>query len=90
MRDVTDLVRQSLLDEAQGNLTVAFELACERYAREILFAEQIERDRDAWRKGASLAFLRMKAEPGAGKIDDVPTPITDDWIATGREARTVR
>lgn len=86
MRDVTDLVRQSLLDEAQGNLTVAFELACERYAREILFAEQIERDRDAWRKGASWAYRRMTKPAEPKPVDDVPNPITDDWIATGREA----
>ena len=86
MRDVTDLVRQSLLDEAQGNISVAFEMACKRLSIEFFHSEELEAEVAQWRRGASLAFLRRKAEPTTGPVDDVPNPITDDWVQTGREA----
>lgn len=86
MRDVTDLVRQSLLDEFHGNISAAFEEACRRYANEIMFSDRCEKERDEWRKGASWAYLRLTKPAEPKPVDDVPTPITDDWIATGKEA----
>jgi hypothetical protein len=87
MRDVTDLVRQSLLDEHHGNIPAAFEDACRRLAIDFLRIEELEAELAEWRKGASLAFLRRKQKAAEPKpVDDVPNPITDCWITTGREA----
>lgn len=86
MRDVSDMIRQSLLDEAHGNIGLAFEMACKRLSVEFFHAEELEAEVAQWRRGASLAFLRRKAEPTTGPVDDVPNPITDDWLTTGREA----
>lgn len=85
MRDVTDLVRQCLLDEFHGNINAAFEEACRRLSIEYTHADQLEAEVAQWRRGASPAFLRRKAEPTSGPVDDVPNPITDCWIETGRE-----
>lgn len=86
MPDALTLIRQTILDEAQGNLSIAFDMACHRLAHEYTHADQLEAEVAQWRKGASLAYLRMKAEPRAGKIDDVPSDAChDDWIATGKE-----
>lgn len=86
MRDVSDLIRQSILDETGGNIAAAFEEACRRLSIEFLHAEGLEAEVAKWRRGASLAFLRRKAALTTGPVDDVPNPITDCWISTGREA----
>lgn len=37
--------------------------------------------------GTSPGFLRWPPDgPSEGRIDDVPNPITDDWIRTGIDA----
>ena len=66
------LIYQTLLDEAHGNVSTAFELACARLATAI--------------PGTSWAFLYRMNPKTEGKIDDVPTPITDEWIRTGIDA----
>jgi hypothetical protein len=86
LRDVSDLIRQNLLDEFHGNIPTAFEDACRRLALDWLRIDELEAEVAQWRKGASLAFLRRKAEPTSGPVDDVPNPITDCWITTGKEA----
>ena len=86
MRDVTDLVRQSLLDEFHGNINAAFDEACRRYANEILFSDRAVKERDEWRKGASWAYLRLQKAAEPKPLDVPPDPITDCWIETGREA----
>lgn len=86
MRDPVETIYQVLLDEAGGNLSIALRMAAGRLAYEYEHAEKLEVEVAQWRRGASLAFLRRKAALTTGPVDDVPTPITDDWIATGREA----
>ncbi len=78
MRDVTDLVRQSLLDEHHGNIPAAFEDACRRMAVDFLRVEQLEAEVAQWRRGASLAYLRRKQASGPhAPIDVPPNPVVD-------------
>lgn len=86
MRDVHDLIRQQLLDEFHGNIPAAFDDACRRMAIDFLRVEELEAEVAQWRRGASLAFLRRKAALTTGPVDDVPNPITDEWVTTGRES----
>ena len=66
------LIHQTLLDEAHGNVSTAFEIACARLATSI--------------HGTSWAFLYRMNPATEGRIDDVPNPVDDNWISTGREA----
>ena len=66
------LIHQTLLDEAHGNYRVAFELAVARLSTSM--------------RGTSWAFLYRMSPATEGKIDDVPTPIDDEWIRTGIDA----
>lgn len=78
MRDVTDLIRQTILDEMQGNISAAFEEACRRLSIEYAHADQLEAEVAQWRRGASLAFLRRKQAAGPHPPIDVPAnPIVD-------------
>lgn len=69
-------IRAALLPEHDGNLEAAFSDLCERFANLALELNRADRLR-------SYAYAR-EALPVAGKIDDVPAPITDDWIRTGQ------
>ena len=65
-------VAQSLLDEHHGNYRTAFYDLCGRFV--------------AVAHGVSSGFMRWpNSEPPSTKIDDVPNPICDTWIKTGRE-----
>lgn len=78
MRDVRDLIRQSLLDEHHGNIPAAFEDACRRLAIDFLRIEELEAEVGQWRRGASLAYLRrLKAAGPSTPIDVPPNPIVD-------------
>jgi len=71
-RHVTQkLIHDTLLDEAHGNVSTAFELACARLSTAI--------------PGVSWAMLRRMNPATEGRIDDVPNPISDEWISTARE-----
>lgn len=71
-------IRQTLLDEANGNIHAAFEDALDRLLLEYLHADKLER-------GVSPGYLRA-APPTTGVIDDSPTKaLHDDWITTGKE-----
>ncbi len=71
-------IRQTLLDDAQGNLQAAFEAALDRLLLEFLHADRLER-------GVSPGYLRA-APPTTGKLDDTPTAaLRDDWLTTGKE-----
>ena len=69
-------VRAELLPLHDGNVEAAFADLCERFAQ---IAVQLDRS-DRLR---SYAYAR-EMPPQSGVIDDVPEPITDDWIATGK------
>jgi hypothetical protein len=75
---------QSLLDEyrtpeaALRQLSDRFVVECER-------TEQLETQVEQLNRLRSWAYSR-EAAPVSGKIDDVPNPITDEWVATAREA----
>lgn len=71
-------VRAALLPVHDGNIEAAFNDLCERFANLALELDRADRLR-------SYAYAR-EAPPVAGKIDDVPAPITDDWIMTGQGA----
>lgn len=64
------IIAQSLLSEHHGNVAAAFADACARLSL-------------AYR-GISWAYMRRMAEPTTGAIDDVPQPIDDMWIKTGK------
>ena len=66
------LIYQTLLDEAHGNVSTAFELACARLATAL--------------PGVSWALLRRMSPATEGRLDDVPNPVDDSWIQTGKEA----
>ena len=68
-------VRAAILPAHDGNLEAAFNDLCERFANLALELDRADRMR-------SYAFAR-EGVPVTGKIDDVPEPITDDWIKTG-------
>lgn len=71
-------VRFSLMKEHEGNLEAAFNDLCARYAKLSILLDRSERL-------ASFAYGRVMRPHSSGKIDDVPNPITDDWIATAKE-----
>lgn len=81
MTNLGGMVRAEILPLHDGNLEAAFNDLCERFA-----AISIELDRaDRLR---SYAFAR-EVPTNTGVIDDVPSPVTDDWIQTGKEASDV-
>lgn len=71
-------VRAELLPLHDGDIDAAFADLCERFASLSVQLERADRLR-------SYAYAR-EGLPTAGKIDDVPKPITDDWIKTGQGA----
>lgn len=71
-------VRAELLPLHDGNVEQAFADLCERFASLSLQLDRADRLR-------SYAYAR-EMPPQAGVIDDVPEPITDDWIKTGQGA----
>lgn len=71
-------VRFNLMKEHDGNIEAAFNDLCARYATLCFLLERSE-------KLASFAYGRVMRPHSSGKIDDVPNPITDDWIATAKE-----
>jgi len=71
-------VRAELLPLHDGNVEKAFADLCERFANLSVLLERSDRLR-------SYAYAR-EMPPKAGVIDDVPEPITDDWIKTGQGA----
>jgi hypothetical protein len=75
------VVRAELLPLHDGNLEAAFNDLCERFAVVSLELDRADRLR-------SYAFARELAAK-SGVIDDVPNPVTDDWIQTGKEASDV-
>jgi hypothetical protein len=75
------LVRAELLPLHDGDLEAAFQDLCERFA--VLSVELDRADRLR-----SYAFARELAA-NTGIIDDVPNPVTDDWIQTGKEHENV-
>lgn len=77
MTKVSDILVQALLDEFHGNTLAALHQLADRFVAECELNEYV-------RRGASPGFMRM-APATTGKIDDVPTPIDDSWIRTGRE-----
>jgi hypothetical protein len=75
------VVRAELLPLHDGNLEAAFQDLCERFA--VLSVELDRSDRLR-----SYAFAR-EVPKSTGIIDDVPSPVTDDWIQTGKEGEDV-
>jgi hypothetical protein len=69
MTDAYETIRQTLLDEHGGHIGRAFEDACRRLVVEYAHAEKIDGELAAWKRGASLAFLRSQ-----GKPNREPTP----------------
>lgn len=71
-------VRAELLPQHDGNFETAFNDLANRFAVLALELDRADRLR-------SYAYARQMP-PKAGVIDDVPQPITDDWIKTGQGA----
>lgn len=71
-------VRAELLPLHDGDFQKAFFDLCDRFA---VLAHELDRA-DRLR---SYAYAR-EMPPSYGTIDDVPQPITDDWIKTGQGA----
>lgn len=71
-------VRAELLPLHDGNLEAAFADLCDRFAGLAMELDRSDRLR-------SYAYAR-EMPPKGGVIDDVPQPITDDWIKTGQGA----
>ncbi len=69
-------VRAELLPLHDGNVEQAFADLCERFASLSVQLERADRLR-------SYAYAR-EMPPTGGVIDDVPEPITDEWIKTGQ------
>ncbi len=71
-RDV-ELVYQTALSDNHGNPDMALRDLAYRFVHVM--------------RGVSPGFLRWPPDgPSEGRIDDVPNPITDDWIRTGIDA----
>jgi len=64
-------VFQTMLDEHRGNA----ERALWDLSHRFVVAE----------RGTSWALLRRMNPATEGRIDDVPNPISDEWISTARE-----
>ena len=71
-------VRAELLPLHDGDVSAAFADLCERFASLAVQLDRADRLR-------SYAYAR-EMPPQAGVIDDVPEPITDEWIKTGQGA----
>lgn len=69
-------VRAEIMPLHDGNLEAAFADLCDRFASLSLQLDRADRLR-------SFAYAR-EMPIAEGPIDDVPAPITDDWIATGK------
>lgn len=63
MTDAYETIRQTLLDEHGGHMGRAFEDACRRLVVEYAHAEKLDGELTAWKRGASLAFLRSQGKP---------------------------
>lgn len=81
MTNLGGMVRAEILPLHDGDFESAFNDLCERFAVISLELERSDRLR-------SYAFAR-EMPSSTGIIDDVPTPVTDDWIQTGKEASDV-
>lgn len=81
MTNLGGMVRAEILPLHDGNFEAAFNDLCERFAKICLELDRSDRLR-------SYAFAREMPSI-TGIIDDVPTPVTDDWIQTGKEASDV-
>lgn len=86
MTDGGKLVSQSLLDEHGNNLAAAFADLSARYERLSFEIHILELKLAASDKKRSWAYSRELAPPTTGVRDDVPNPIDDGWVRTGREA----
>ena len=73
------IVSQSLLDEHGGNINAAYADLSERFSRIAQLLDAADRKR-------SYAYSRELAPPTVGTIDDVPNPISDEWVRTGVDA----
>ncbi len=73
------LVYQALLSEHEGRVDHALQDLSDRFAR-------IAIDLDAADRKRSYAYSRELAPPTTGRLDDVPNPIGDEWLATGIDA----
>lgn len=70
--DIEHVVQQ-LLQDHQGDFRAAFYDLAHRFVAVV--------------HGTSPGFLRWPPDgPSDNRIDDVPNPITDDWIRTGVDA----
>lgn len=77
-----DVIRQCVLDECQGNLGMAFEGCLDLLLLERAYSERQAAEVAAWRRGATLGYMRLKAGT-VGSIDDVPdASLHDDWLKT--------
>ena len=83
IQDTASRLRQSCLDEAQGDVRLAYDIAVERWAAAEVECDALIREHAKTEKLRSWAYARELA-PKPGKPDDVPNPITDEWIHTGR------
>ena len=79
MTDAGRIVYQTMLSEHEGRTDHALQDLAERFAR-------IAIDLDAADRKRSYAYSRELAPPTVGVIDDVPNPISDEWVRTGVDA----
>jgi len=73
------LVYQTLLSEHEGRTDHALQDLSDRFARISIELHEADRKR-------SYAYSRELAPPTTGVLDDVPNPISDEWVRTGIDA----
>ena len=79
MTDAGRIVYQTMLSEHEGRTDHALQDLAERFARLSIELHEADRKR-------SYAYSRELAPPTTGRLDDVPNPIGDEWLATGIDA----
>jgi len=79
MTDAGRIVYQTMLSEHEGRTDHALQDLAERFARISIELHNADLKR-------SYAYSRELAPPTTGTLDDVPNPISDEWVRTGVDA----